>query len=272
MMTPCPHEQDAAKCIETRRYRFRAARPDLRPWERNPCESCKIGRDRVEGGVDPNENDYHNEKHEVDSHTARPGIRAWRELGRREKETSPRQTPEGGDVEKANPKERVLARILREKVCNRGRLTCFCGVTAQELDVAAKALESEGKIKVWPNGRSCFFTPPDASDPRPAKNGKKAAPAAAPRASSGPQPAATPPINTRAKSQKLKSAEGRTSPAGEIPAHRSLFEVDLRFIGILQERAGRLMGAIASESPIDGELLDLFCLTTDWLRERRATA
>ena len=54
--------------------------------------------------------------------------------------------------------------------------------------------------------------------------------------------------------------------------HRSLFEVDLRFVGILQERTGRLMGAIASESPIDGELLDLFCLTTDWLRERRATA
>jgi len=41
---------------------------------------------------------------------------------------------------------------------------------------------------------------------------------------------------------------------------------------MLQERAGRLMGAIAQESPIDGELLDLFCLTTDWLRERRATA
>ena len=83
---------------------------------------------------------------------------------------------------------------------------------------------------------------------------------------------ATPPYKPRAKAEKPTPADVPTNPAEKAPAFKSLFEVDLRFVGILQEGTGRLMGAIASEGPIDGELLDLFCLTTDWLRERRATA
>ncbi|MDA8123501.1 MAG: hypothetical protein M0Z38_13175 [Deltaproteobacteria bacterium] len=304
-MASCPHEQDAVKCIETRRERFRAARPDLRPWECNPCESCKIGRDRVEaGGVDPNEKDYLNEKHEVDSHTTRPEIRAWRELGRKEKVAERlhngskcnafRTTATGSKREDKTPNENdyhnekeeaqvtvkdgkrelILQVIQKAKCVTRGTLVGAVGLPKADVEPIAKALASEGFIKIWPGTRSdsVIYTIPDHPNPVAAKPvSSKAALPAAPRVVSEPA-AATPPYKPRAKSEKLKSAEGRTSPAGEASAHGSLFEVDLRFVGILQERAGRLMGAIASESPIDGELLDLFCLTTDWLRERRATA
>lgn len=65
----------------------------------------------------------------------------------------------------ATAKERILSRILREGKCNRGRLANYCAVSSEEMTTATAELEKEGKIKSWPNGRSCFYTPPGAADP-----------------------------------------------------------------------------------------------------------
>jgi hypothetical protein len=91
----------------------------------------------------------------------------------------------GTEGEDKAAKERVLSRILREKVCNRGRLLVYCGVSSAELDAVTRGLEKEGKIKSWPNGRSCFYTPPDGTDPWEGK--KKAAPI---KSDGDPRPAA----------------------------------------------------------------------------------
>ncbi|HQT97980.1 MAG TPA: hypothetical protein PK416_08900 [Thermodesulfobacteriota bacterium] len=173
-------------------------------------------------------------------------------------------------------KDVIFQRIEKEKRCTKSRLMNFCGATADQVASATKILETEGKIKVWPGiraGAVIYTLPgiPKNFEETPVKALNDATIPSKPSRRVN-RTSTTPPIKTRAKSEKPKPAEARPSPAGEGPPYKSLFEVDLRFVGILQERAGRLMGAIASESPIDGELLDLFCLTTDWLRERRAAA
>lgn len=272
MATPCPHENAPDACLNERSRRFREHRPDIRPWATNPCELCKVGRVRAEAPRSANK------KEETESRAARPGIRAWRELGRREKqpnENDYHNEKEGAAVA-TDKKDVILKRIENEKRCTKSRLMNFCGATADQVASATKVLEAEGKIKVWPGIRegAVIYTLPGISkdyEGTPVKASNDATrPLKPPRCVN--RTPATPPYKPRAKSQK---PIGRTNPTEEVPirpALKSLFEVDLRFVGILQERTGRLMGAIASESPIDGELLDLFCLTTDWLRERRATA
>ncbi len=268
-MATCDLKNHARACASM--YRLAHGRPD------HPCNGCETGReraaagdtalppnvtqsqrtpyekgkrDRVEaGGGDPNQNDYHNEKKEAAMAT--------------------------------DKQDAILKRIQNEKRCTKSRLMNFCGATSDQVASATKALEAEGKIKVWPGIRegAVIYTLPgiDKNYEPPvgevtAKN-DATVPSKPPRRVN--RTVATPPTHKpRAKSLKPTPAEARTSPAAEGPVFKSLFEVDLRFVGMLQERAGRLMGAIASDSAsqVDGELLDLFCLTTDWLRERRATA
>jgi len=84
-------------------------------------------------------------------------------------------------------KERVLSRILQEKACSRGRLMNYCGVSKDELESVTAALVVDGKIKSWPKGRACIYTPPDAPDPHGVAAGNTPAPpkkkkAAAPQA------------------------------------------------------------------------------------------
>ena len=111
--------------------------------------------------------------------------------------------------------ERVLSRILREKVVTRSRLTQFSHVSGAELGAVAKELEKEGKIKTWPKGRSCFYTPPGAPDPWGAK--KKAAPI---KSDGDPRPAA--PRKPRAKPL---SATGKDVVDDKLPADGAHAEV-----------------------------------------------
>lgn len=78
-----------------------------------------------------------------------------------------------------------------------------------------------------------------------------------------------PPIKTRAKSEKPAEATPPPAPAAQDRGGNG--SGDLQFLGELQERVGSITKRIASKAAIEGELLDLFCLATDWLRERRAT-
>lgn len=114
-------------------------------------------------------------------------------------------------------KEAILRRITNEKVCSRGRLTCFCSVTAAQLDVAVKELEIEGAIKSWPKGRGCLYTLPDAADPRgssPATASNDATvPSKKPRRVNRTSP--SPPIKSRAKAVPAEVAlSAPRKPAG----------------------------------------------------------
>jgi len=57
MSVPCIFlpEESAQGCLVERARRFRAHRPDLRPWEKNPCENCKTGTARAEAAGPPKE-------------------------------------------------------------------------------------------------------------------------------------------------------------------------------------------------------------------------
>ena len=126
-----------------------------------------------------------------------------------------------GDMKVAN--ERVLSRILREKACGRTRLMTHCGVSSAELNTVARELEKEGKIKSWPNGRSCFYTPPGAPDPWGEK--KKVAPANdATKASEKPSHVNRKPA-PRKPLAKVLSATGKTVVDDKLPADGAYAEV-----------------------------------------------
>jgi ribosomal protein S25 len=116
-----------------------------------------------------------------------------------------------GDMKAAN--ERVLSRILREKVVTRSRLTQFSHVSGARLNAVAQELEKEGKIKSWPNGRSCFYTPPGAPDPWGEK--KKVAPANdATKASEKSQPVNRKPVPRKPRAKPLSATDSnRQQPA-----------------------------------------------------------
>jgi hypothetical protein len=142
-MTPCIFlpDENAAGCLVERARRFREHRPDLRPWEKNPCDNCKTGRDRVEVADPPKEE----------------------------------------DVAKPDPKERVLATITRRGPCTSTPiLQCCTMVKAADLHQFTRELAAEGKIKVWTDGRKTTFTLPGAPDPFQGTE-KQAAPAKASR-------------------------------------------------------------------------------------------
>lgn len=112
-------------------------------------------------------------------------------------------------------KEAILRRIENEKVCGRGRLTCFCSVTAAQLDQAAKELEAEGKIVAWPKGRSTLYTPAGAPDPRPAGSNDATVASKKPRrVNQSAKSAATPPIKKGAKRKAVRPSMTAPREAG----------------------------------------------------------
>jgi ribosomal protein S25 len=140
-------------------------------------------------------------------------------------EESPQPVPRGNETirtkkeevgkvdEMKAANERVLSRIRREKVVTRSRLTQFSNVSSIELDAVTRGLEKEGKIKLWPNGRSCFYTPPGAPDPWGEK--KKVAPANdATKASEMPQPVNRKPVPRKPRAKPLSATDSnRQQPA-----------------------------------------------------------
>ena len=162
---------------------------DLERHPRPECKDCKEGERNV-------------------GKAATPDPRGNETIQRKKEEVG-----KVGDMKVAN--ERVLSRILREKACGRTRLMTHCGVSSAELNTVARELEKEGKIKSWPNGRSCFYTPPGAPDPWGAK--KKAAPI---KSDGDPRPAA--PRKPRAKPL---SATGKDVVDDKLPADGAHAEV-----------------------------------------------
>jgi hypothetical protein len=130
-------DENAQSCLVERTRRFREHRPDLRPWEKNPCDNCKAGRDCAEAAGPPKEE----------------------------------------DVAKPEKKERVLAMITRKAPCVSTPILQCCAVKADELHQIVKELAAEGQIKIWTNGRKTIYTLPGATDPFQGSAGKKAAPA-----------------------------------------------------------------------------------------------
>jgi len=139
-MTPCVFlpDENAQGCLVERTRRFRAHRPDLRPWEKNPCENCKTGTARAEAAGPPKEE----------------------------------------EVAKLEPKEHVLATITRKQPCVSTPILQNCpAVKAADLRELTKELAAEGKIKIWTDGRKTIYTLPGAPDPFAGSAKKKAAPA-----------------------------------------------------------------------------------------------
>jgi DNA-binding MarR family transcriptional regulator len=127
-----------------------------------------------------------------------------------------------GDLKAAEA--RVLTRILREKACSRSRLTQFSHVSGAELDAVAKELEKEGKIKTWPKGRSCFYTPPDAPDPWGGAK-KKAAPSNdATKASEKPSHVNRKPTPRKPRAKPL-STTGKKVVDDNLPADGAYAEI-----------------------------------------------
>jgi hypothetical protein len=64
-------------------------------------------------------------------------------------------------------KEKILARVTREKVVGKSRFMQYDRIPSAELVSAAKELEAEGKIKIWPGrqAKSFIFTLPGLPDP-----------------------------------------------------------------------------------------------------------
>ncbi len=183
MKEPCIFlpDDNAAGCLVERIRRFREHRPDIRPWEKNPCENCKTGRDRAEGSGPPKEE----------------------------------------DVAKADPKENILATITRLAPCVSTPILQRVRVNAEELHRLTKELAAEGKIKIWTDGRKTIFTLPNATDPfQVAALAKPSNDATVPskktrRVNRTP---ATPPIKTRAKEKSPVSAPRKTPGNGVYAA------------------------------------------------------
>jgi len=135
-MIPCIFlaNENAQGCLAERERRFREHRPDIRPWEKNPCENCKTGRKRAEAHIPP----------EPDEEESMP--------------------------EKMTTKEKVLAAIERRKSASPTILMQTCKASADQLRGIVAALEQEGKITPWPYrgraGMTAIYTLPDAKDNR----------------------------------------------------------------------------------------------------------
>lgn len=136
MSVPCiflPDENEQG-CLVERERRFREHRPDIRPWERNPCETCKPGRRRAEAHIPP----------EPDEEEEMP--------------------------QKMTTKDRVLAAIQRRGTVAPTLLMQGTKASADQLKVIVRELEEAGKIKSWPyrtrQGMSAIYTPAGAPDPR----------------------------------------------------------------------------------------------------------
>jgi len=108
---PCvflPNE-NAQGCLVERARRFREHRPDLRPWEKNPCDNCKPGRDRAEAAGPPKEDET---------------------------------------VDQAKVKENVLRVLERKGSMTVSNLKLFAGnkESREDFRAAVDALAGEGKI------------------------------------------------------------------------------------------------------------------------------
>jgi hypothetical protein len=177
-VTPCIFlpDENAQGCLVERTRRFRAHRPDLRPWEKNPCDNCKTGTARAEAAGPPKEE----------------------------------------DVAKLEPKEHVLATITRKAPCVSAPILQGCAVKADELHRITKELAAEGKIKVWTDGRKTIYTLPGAPDPfagvakKAAPSNDATVPSKPTRRVD--RPPATPPIKKSAKTER--SVPAPRKPAG----------------------------------------------------------
>ncbi len=185
-------------------YRRAAGRPG------HPCNGCKTGRARTEDVTNPPSGD------------TKPAV----------PETIP---PKKEAVVATKGKEAILRRIENEKICNRGRLTCFCSVTAAELDAAVKELETEGKIKSWEKKRGCLYTLPGAPDPRignpPTLSNDATIPSKRQRIVNRRQTDASipssPPIKSRAKKERPMPAPHRFESNGNAVA-AAIAEIEAR--------------------------------------------
>jgi hypothetical protein len=188
-----------------------------REYDRNECWVCSMRRKRLEGAQEPERIAVPpgelNVKSDASAKPVGAGRVIWDPVNARFSDTKPapsepiRPKPETitpkeeTSMADDKAKERVLSRILREKACSRGRLMNYCGVSKDELEEVTAALAGEGKIKAWPKGRACIYTPPDAADPHTAGTGNnqqkpaatvKMPPPATPRVARATAPVAKP--------------------------------------------------------------------------------
>jgi len=198
MSVPCIFlpDENSQGCLVERARRFREHRPDLRPWEKNPCDNCKTGRDRVEVAGPPKEE----------------------------------------DVAKPDPKESILAAIARRQPCVSTPILQSVRVKAGDLHQFTKELAAEGKIKIWTDGRKTIFTLPGTPNPFTGGLGKKPAalsndatvPSKKPRSVN--RKSTSPPIKSRAKAERPMPSPRRPDSNGnaiavaiaEIEARRTI--------------------------------------------------
>jgi hypothetical protein len=122
-------------------------------------------------------------------------------------------------------KEKILARVQREKVVGKSKFMQYDRISSENIAREAEILQSEGKIKIWPGKQrlSIILTLPDAPDPLPDRKEKKPAPsndATVPstKARSVNRSSATPPSNSRAKAKAPMSAPRKPTGNGVYAA------------------------------------------------------
>jgi hypothetical protein len=131
-------------------------------------------------------------------------------------------------------KEKILARVTREKVVGKSRFMQYDRIPSAELVSAAKELEAEGKIKIWPGrqAKSFIFTLPGLPDPL--KSIRSTTPS---KADGDPRPAAT-----RKPRAKSLSATGKKVVDNKLPADGAYAEV----IKGLEAKCQNIYNAIAA--------------------------
>ncbi|MDA8178320.1 MAG: hypothetical protein M0T69_02100 [Deltaproteobacteria bacterium] len=192
-MTECSFASDPAGCLKERDRRFKSTQPS-HPWRNNTCENCKTGRAHAEVHIPP----------EPD-----------------EEETVP---------EKMTTKEKVFAAIQRRGAAGPTPIMQVAKASADQLKVIVGELEREGKIKSWPyrgrSGMTAIYTLPDAKDPRTPEMVKGEASKPEKKAAPAKKSSATPPIKTRAKSERPVPTQ--REPVADNAIARAIFDLEAR--------------------------------------------
>lgn len=190
-------DENAQGCLVERARRFREHRPDLRPWEINPCQSCKVGRDRAEAAGPPAAKESDPPK----SQKPPGGIgRVWDGVAARWRDAKPAvEKPAGiipkdipdripgqgkeGSVDQEKVKENIVRVLGRKGPMAVSTLKNFAAAKESKEDfrAAVDALAGEGKIATKQGSREGSLTISLPGAPTPTEKTPKKKTASTPR-------------------------------------------------------------------------------------------